>query len=90
MSNKINMLEISLDDVDRKRSALSTMLAPMDVPEMRRDVKNKSNLRWLQRNLAIQNCQHSLFKSAMDLVNWLVVWNIKHVDVGGKDFPSGF
>jgi hypothetical protein len=57
---------------------------------MRRDVKSKSNLRWLQRNLAIQNCQHSLFKSAMDLVNWLVVWNTKNVDVGGKDFPSGF
>ena len=84
------MLEISLDDVERRRSALSTMLAPMDVPEMRRDVKSKSNLRWLQRNLAIQNCQHPLFKSAIDLVNWLVVWNIKNVDVGGKDFPSGF
>ena len=90
MSNKINMLEISLDDVDRKRSALATMLAPMELPDLRRDIKSKSNLSWLQRNLAIQNCQHPLFKPAMELVNWLATWHRQNIDVGGKDFPSGF
>jgi hypothetical protein len=34
---------------------LNELLRPLDVPKMRRDLNNLSNLRWLQRNLSIDN-----------------------------------
>ena len=34
---------------------LSELLEDMDIPEMRRDLNKVSNLRWLQRNLNINN-----------------------------------
>ena len=37
------------------RSAIRLMLIPMDVPLDRRDMSEDSNLRWLQRNLGINN-----------------------------------
>ena len=30
----------------------------MDIPQMRRDINNDNNLRWLQRNLPINNGAH--------------------------------
>lgn len=37
------------------RAAIRMMLIPMDVPLERRDMSEDSNLRWLQRNLGINN-----------------------------------
>jgi hypothetical protein len=34
---------------------LSQLLENMDIPKMRRDLNKPSNLRWLQRNVAINN-----------------------------------
>jgi hypothetical protein len=34
---------------------LAQLLENMDVPAMRRDLNKPSNIRWLQRNLAINN-----------------------------------
>ena len=34
---------------------LSQLLENMDVPKMRRDLNKKSNIMWLQRNVAINN-----------------------------------
>ena len=34
---------------------LSQLLENMDVPKMRRDLNKPSNIKWLQRNLAINN-----------------------------------
>ena len=34
---------------------LSQLLENMDVPTMRRDLNKPSNIRWLQRNVAIDN-----------------------------------
>ena len=34
---------------------LSQLLENMDVPKMRRDLTKKSNIMWLQRNVAINN-----------------------------------
>ena len=34
---------------------LSELLEDMDIPEMRRDLNKASNLRWLQRNLNVNN-----------------------------------
>ena len=90
MSNKINMFKMTDLDVKQKRNALETMLVPMDVPKMRRDIKSQANIQWLMRNLGINNGQHPLFKPAMNLVKWLMQWHARKIDVGGKDFPSGF
>jgi len=59
------------DTTERKQSALATMLDMMDVPEMRKDATKIANIRWLGRNLAIQNSRHPMFISAIDLVIWL-------------------
>ena len=37
---------------------LKDILATMDIPEMRRDINLEMNLRWLQRNLAVNNGAH--------------------------------
>lgn len=43
------------------------MLLPqdMDIPAMRRDIQDVNNIRWLLRNLPIQNREHPLFKETM-------------------------
>jgi hypothetical protein len=37
---------------------LKEILSTMDIPQMRRDINNDNNLRWLQRNLPINNGAH--------------------------------
>ena len=39
----------------KRQSALGTLLEQMEVPEMRRATSVHSTVRWLQRNLAVQN-----------------------------------
>jgi len=56
----------------KRQSALGTLLEQMEVPEMRRDTSIHSNVRWLQRNLAVQNREHPMFETAMGLVKWLL------------------
>ncbi len=34
---------------------LNELLQPLDIPKMRRDLNKLSNLKWLQRNLSINN-----------------------------------
>lgn len=38
----------------------------MDVPEARRDLNKPENLRWLARNLAINNAEHPDLSTALD------------------------
>ena len=47
---------------------LSILLEQMDVPETRRDTSKIANVRWLSRNLGINNADHPMFESAMKLV----------------------
>ena len=56
----------------RRQSALSTLLDQMEVPDMRKDTSKASNIRWLNRNLAIQNSEHPMFETTMGLVVWLL------------------
>ena len=58
--------------VDRKRSALKTVLEDMDVPALRRDTLQRTNIHWLNRNLRIQNADHPMFPTAHSLVRWLL------------------
>ena len=56
----------------KKASALRTILEMMDVPEMRHDTTRAANIRWLHRNLRINNSDHPLFETAAELIVWLM------------------
>lgn len=52
---------------DDKR--LDQILATMDIPAMRRDTGQISNLRWLNRNVGINNAQHPQFGELREILN---------------------
>jgi len=56
----------------KKLSALKTLLEQMEVPERRRDVENISNVRWLARNLAVQNKEHPMFETTQRTIVWVL------------------
>jgi len=58
---------MELEDIERRKSALGTILAQMDVPEMRKTM-TAENLRWLNRNLAIKNKSHPMFETTQTLL----------------------
>ncbi len=70
-----DLFKIEIEDVARRESALATMLAQMNVPEQRHDTSKATNLRWLNRNLAIQNGDHPLFQTAAEMTLWLLKWH---------------
>ena len=43
------------DHQDFTTQQLNKLLSLLDIPDMRRDTSNLSNLRWLQRNVNIRN-----------------------------------
>lgn len=47
---------------------LTEILSTMEIPAMRRNIENDANVRWLIRNLAIQNQQHPHFQEALNLL----------------------
>ena len=64
-------IQIEKEDVERKMSDLSTILNTMNVPDFRKDVTRMSNIRWLNRNLRIQNADHPMFDAASEMVNFI-------------------
>ncbi len=60
------------ETIERKQSALRTLLDMLDVPAMRKDVTRTANLRWLLRNLAANNSEHPMLETTMDLVRWFL------------------
>ena len=60
------------ETIERKQSALRTLLDMLDVPAMRKDVTRTANLRWLLRNLAANNSGDPLLETTMGLVRWLL------------------
>ena len=66
--NSVDLIEATV----RRQSALRTLLNQLDVPEMRRDMSNISNVRLLGRNLRINNSNHPMCETAMTLVKWLL------------------
>jgi len=61
-----------IEITSRKQSALETLLEQMNVPAMRRDTTRTANVRWLNRNLGINNGEHPMFDTAMGIVVWLL------------------
>ena len=68
----MNTFEINSDDINRRLSALSTLLDSMIVPEMRKDVSKAANQRWLMRNLRVSNANHPMIGSALEILKFLL------------------
>ena len=60
------------ESLSKKMSALGTILDMMEVPLMRRNLTVASNVRWLHRNLGVQNSGHPLFDTASILIKELI------------------
>jgi hypothetical protein len=52
---------------------LKDILSTMNVPEMRRDISNASNLRWLSRNIFINNPDHPRLYEALRIIERLLI-----------------
>ena len=65
-------MKITREDIQRKESALGTLLETMEVPEMRRDTSRFANIRWLGRNLKINNRNHPMLETAVEVVEFLM------------------
>ena len=65
-------IEIEKKDVERKISALSTLLKTMDIPDSRRDLAQMSNIRWLNRNLRVKNADNPMIDSTMEVVAFIL------------------
>ena len=72
---KVDWFTITEDDVKRRESALRTALEEMDVPPLRLDTSDLKNLKWLNRNLAINNSRAPLFNTAAEILVWLLRWH---------------
>ena len=58
-----------MNDLER----LKILLETMDIPELRRDVdgdtpRHRANVRWLQRNLAVQNSNNTALREVFKLL----------------------
>ncbi len=67
---------MDLEDIEKRKSALGTILAQMDVPEMRKAL-TETNIRWLNRNLAANNKDHPMFNTARIMLTDILKWGQK-------------
>ena len=51
---------------------LKEILSTMNVPEMRRDISNEANVRWLSRNIFINNPDHPRLEEALKIIKKLL------------------
>jgi hypothetical protein len=59
------MNDMSEDELTR----LHSILIGMDIPNHRLDLTKPENLRWLSRNIAINNAGHPSFGEAVEIIN---------------------
>ena len=57
---------------DELVAALQIVLRRMDIPEMRNDMTVGSNIRWVDRNIYINNRSHPDYQEARDLLDTLL------------------
>jgi len=50
-------------------SRLGDILEDMNIPSMRKDISNLANVRWLMRNISIQNGSNPELSEAISLLN---------------------
>lgn len=61
---------MELEDVERRKSALTTIIDRMDLPENRRELHGSpaaGNLRWMLRNLRVRNNEDPMITTALIL-----------------------
>jgi hypothetical protein len=58
--------------LQQNKKTLSSLLERMDVPATRKDISKQSNVRWLLRNLAVNNKDNPEFKTAQNMIIWLL------------------
>jgi hypothetical protein len=63
---------MSLNEVEQHKSQLVEILEEMDLPEMRKNLNESSNLRWLMRNLRVRNRKHTQCKEALEIIKNLM------------------
>ena len=71
---KMDWMTLTEEDADRRRSALRTMLSGFNLPVKRVEELSLRNLNWLRRNIAIENAENPMLRTAFDLVVWLIRW----------------
>ena len=82
---RMEWFDITGEDVQRRESALRTLLSQLDVPDMRKDTTRIANLRWLNRNLSASNREHPMHDTAKNLLKWLLRWHeVGKVTVGDR------
>ena len=73
---KIDWFNLTEADAQKRRSALKTLLETFEVPSRRLDL-NVSNLKWLNRNLRINNLDNPMLDTSQSLITWLIRWEQK-------------
>ena len=68
---------MDLEDIERRKSALGTILEQMNEPAMRRELTS-GNLRWLNRNMAANNRNHPMFQTARTLLTDILKFSQKN------------
>ena len=58
--------------LEQKKKALATLLEQMEIPSARKDISKESNVRWLLRNLAIQNKSNPMSETTQKMVVWFL------------------
>ena len=69
LANKETNMDKALE---QKKKALATLLEQMEIPSARKDISKESNVRWLLRNLAIQNKSNPMFETTQKMVVWFL------------------
>ena len=78
---KMDWMNLTEEDAERRRSALRTLLEGFDVPAMRLEL-TKRNLQWLRRNISINNADNPMLRTAFDLIVWLIRWENRQKNAG--------
>ena len=63
---------MNLNEIEQHKSQLAEILEEMDLPEMRKNLNESSNLRWLIRNMRVRNRKHPQCKEACELIKNLM------------------
>ena len=56
----------------QKLAEIEKLIAKMDLPAYRKNVKHNDDVRWLKNNLAVRNASHKNYNQVMQLINELV------------------
>lgn len=59
-------------DYQHKLAEIEKLIAKMDLPTYRKDVKHNDDARWLKNNLTLRNAKHKNYEKVMELLKSIV------------------